>query len=261
MTASECFQAGKLADATKLQIDKVRTHPADRAARLFLFELFLFAGELDRAGKQLDVLNYETPEQLAAIAQYRLALEAERKRREVFAGKADPTALMDLPQEALLRLQALKAEGRGEIEVARELRAEAALAMPKLSVVWNDVEVTGLSDADIRLGTMLEVFGTGGVYCWVPLASVASISLGNVTAPRDVLLRPAALELHDGTRGDVLLPGLAVLTHETGDEELMLGRASDTTEAGRPAGVKLWLHDAGTFDFVSWSFFQNITPL
>jgi len=259
MTASESFHAGRLAEATQLQIDKVRSHPTDRAARLFLFELFLFAGDLDRAAKQVDVLNYDNPEQLAAIAQYRLALEAERKRREVFAGKAEPTTLAELPQHALLRLQSLKADGRGETEVAAELLREAAAVTPSLAAVWNDEQVTGLMDADVRLGTVLEVFGTGGVYCWVPLEQVASISLGKVTAPRDILLRPAALELHDGTRGDILLPGLAIHSHLTGDEELMLGRASDTTEAGRPAGVKLWLHDAGTCDFVQWSFFQNTT--
>ena len=50
---------------------KVKSAPTDRPARFFLFELFLFSGDLDRARKQLDVLRYDDPRHSAAVEQYR----------------------------------------------------------------------------------------------------------------------------------------------------------------------------------------------
>ena len=83
MTASELFQAGQLQAAIDAQIQKVKAKPADQAARLFLFELLLFSGDLDRARKQLDVLNYDKPEATAAVESYRNALASEQTRRDL----------------------------------------------------------------------------------------------------------------------------------------------------------------------------------
>ena len=47
--ASELFHAGQLQDAIAAQIAKVKSSPTDQPARFFLFELFLFSGDLDRA--------------------------------------------------------------------------------------------------------------------------------------------------------------------------------------------------------------------
>ena len=60
-TASEAFKAGKLADATAAAIEQVRNNPADRGKRFFLAELFVFAGDLERADKQLEELAHEHP--------------------------------------------------------------------------------------------------------------------------------------------------------------------------------------------------------
>ena len=49
MTASDLFKAGRLREAIDAQLAKVKGQPTDQAARFFLFELFLFSGDLDRA--------------------------------------------------------------------------------------------------------------------------------------------------------------------------------------------------------------------
>src|SRR5437763_5156155 len=108
MNASELFQAGQLKAAIDAQLAKVKSKPADQGARLFLFELFLFNGDLDRARKQLDVLNYEDPKHLAAIAQFRAALQSEAIRREVFAGSMSPKWLMEVPDHVPARLEGVK---------------------------------------------------------------------------------------------------------------------------------------------------------
>jgi len=56
----------------------LRDNPTDTRRRIFLFELLCFAGEYDRAEKQLDVLAQSGPEAATGALLYRAALAAER---------------------------------------------------------------------------------------------------------------------------------------------------------------------------------------
>src|SRR5580692_12437493 len=83
MEPNELFQAGRLQEAVDAQVARVKASPADQAKRLFLFELLAFAGEVDRARKQLDALSYTEIELQAAQAEYRGLLDSEVMRRKV----------------------------------------------------------------------------------------------------------------------------------------------------------------------------------
>src|SRR4051812_43177064 len=113
-TAHDLFHAGKLREAIDAQTQKVRANPTDNPARLFLFELLAFAGDLDRARKQLDVLRYDDPRHSAAVMQYRDALAAEAARRSVFAGTGQPKVLGVAPDHVRTRLEALPLLARNE---------------------------------------------------------------------------------------------------------------------------------------------------
>lgn len=227
MTASDLFKAGRLREAIDAQLTKVKSQPTDQSARFFLFELFLFAGELDRARKQLDVLKYDDPKHSAAVEQYRFSLDAETKRRAVFAGKGEPEWLSQSGTHLPHRLEAVKALARGDQSAAVLALAAADTATPPVSGTLDGKPFNPLADADERFGPVLEVFGTGGVYSWVPFEAVQSIVMNPPAAPRDIILRPAHLVLDNGVEGDVLLPGLYPNTFEASDEELKLGRGTD----------------------------------
>jgi len=250
MSASELFRSGKLREAIDAQIAKVKAQPANNPARFFLFELFLFSGELDRARKQLDVLRYDDPQHLAAVKQYRDALEAEVKRRAVFAGAEHPKGLTDGPAHVLQRFEALAALARGDAAEGKRLLDEANAAVPALAGTIDGVAFEGIYDADERFGTVLEVFGAGGIYSWVPLESIESITMNPPAAPRDVILRPANLILKDGIEGDVLLPGLYPDSWRSADGELQLGQATEWLgadgEPSRGVGVRQFLAAAAT---------------
>ena len=55
-TARELYAAGRLDSAIETLGAELRNAPADATRRTFLFELLSFAGQYDRAEKQLDVL-------------------------------------------------------------------------------------------------------------------------------------------------------------------------------------------------------------
>jgi type VI secretion system protein ImpE len=249
MTSNELFQAGRLKDAIDAQTAKVKSQPTDRAARFFLFELLLFSGDLDRARKQLEVLRYDDPRHSAVVEQYRSALDAEARRRAVFAGTEQPKVLAAAPDHVRQRLEALPYIARGEYGEARQRLDVANSTVPNLTGALNGKPFEGLFDADERFGTVVEVFGTGGVYTWVPLEQVESITMNPPQAPRDVIWRPANVTLKDGLSGDVLLPGLYPDTHLHGDDEIRLGRATvwlgGTGEVARGAGGRMLITAAG----------------
>ncbi len=258
-SAHDLFHAGKLREAIDAQTQKVRANPTDQPARFFLFELFLFAGELDRARKQLDVLRYDDPRHAAAVEQYRFALDAEAKRRAVFAGTEQPRSLGSAPDHVRLRLEVLPYLALGEHAEAQKRLDEANAAVPALTGTLNGTPFDGLYDADERFGTVLEVFGPGGVYSWVPLEQVQSITMNPPQTPRDVVLRPAHVVLAAGIEGDVLLPGLYSGTHDHPDDEVKLGRATEWVEAGgvhRGAGGKSYFVGAGSVGFITWQHLE-----
>jgi len=57
MSPQELYRAGRLTDAIKALSAELRDNPTDIRRRTFLFELLCFAGEYDRADKQLEVLG------------------------------------------------------------------------------------------------------------------------------------------------------------------------------------------------------------
>lgn len=257
MNASELFEACRLQEAIDAQIQKVRGNPSDQGARMFLYELFLFAGDLDRARKQIDVLNYDDPKQVAAIERYKHVLDAEQTRRKVLAGHEQPKVLMDAPPHLMLRLEALKHYSANDNAKGDEALAQANADTPDVKIKLNDREIEGLRDGDELFGTVLEVFGTGGVYCWVPLEQVESIFMQAPRSPRDALLAPATLSLRDGPGGDILLPAVYPGSWSLTDDTLRLGRAADWSEdESRPVrgvGGRVFLDAAGnTFPILDW---------
>ena len=96
-TPKELFDAGRLDAAIEALTQEVREAPADPQKRTFLYELLSFAGDWDRAEKQiLAAVGADAQSQMAA-AVYRGLLQAERDRARVFAGKARPHFLRSVP--------------------------------------------------------------------------------------------------------------------------------------------------------------------
>ena len=71
MNASDLFKAAKLPEAIDAQIAEVKANPGDQSKRLFLFEMLAFAGDLDRARRQIDAVNYGQMELDTAVLAYR----------------------------------------------------------------------------------------------------------------------------------------------------------------------------------------------
>jgi len=215
MNAQELYRAGKLTEAIQALGGQLRDDPANVRLRTFLFELLCFAGEYDRAEKQLQVLGQgDNVKELGALL-YRGCLAAERTRLEHFE--------------------------KGEYA--------SPVAAKAVTGVVNGKRAESIEDADPRIGARLELFAAGS-YLWIPLEHVASIEMEPPKKLRDLLWTPAKITTGPGFKGlelgEVLLPALAPFSFRHPEEAVRLGRMTVwEQEDGRevPYGQKTFLVD------------------
>jgi type VI secretion system protein ImpE len=218
--ANDLYRAGKLDEAIQALGASLRDDPTDSRRRTFLFELLCFAGEYDRAEKQLEVLAQGGKNAELGTLVYRAALNAERTRQEMFRTGS---------------------YARGP-------------APRPVSGTLNGRPFTTLTDADPRIGARLEVYAAGQ-YTWIPFEHLLSIRMEAPKRLRDLLWAPAIVRPGPGFRnydlGEVLIPALAPLSAQHADREVRLGRVTEWQELSdgeqAPVGQKLLLVDDEEF--------------
>jgi type VI secretion system protein ImpE len=229
MNASDLYKAGKLAEAIDAQIKEVKANPADQARRLFLFELLVFSGDIERARKQIDAIKYEQIDLEHALNSYRQLLLAEDARRRLFGSLEAPKFFGAPPEHLRLRLDAVQRLRDGQGAEAAKLLAEAAQACPPVKGKLNDKPFTELRDCDDLFASVLEVMANGSYY-WVALEQIESVTMNPPRFPRDLIWIPAHLELTDESAGNVFLPALYPRSDEHADPQVKLGRMTDWKE-------------------------------
>ena len=259
MKADELFKAGRLQEAIDAQLQEVKANPGDPARRLFLFELSVFAGDLDRARRQIDAIQYQEMELDAAVSAYRKLVDVEATRRRLLAEGLTPQFLNEPPEHAKLRLEAINRLRENRNGEANELLEKAMAAAPTLRGQFNDKPFETLRDADDLFATVLEVVGQG-VYYWVPFEEIELLQCKPPRFPRDLIWFPARLQLRSGPAGDVVLPALYPGSHEHADVQVKLGRATDWKAAeGGPtlgAGLRTFLVGDDAVSLLEWRQLQ-----
>jgi type VI secretion system protein ImpE len=218
--ANDLYRAGRLDEAIQALGASLRDNPTDSQRRTFLFELLCFAGEYDRAEKQLEVLAQGGKNAMLGTLVYQGALHAERPRPAMFRDGTYPRGPAPRP----------------------------------VSGTVNGQPFASLTDADPRIGARLEVYAAGQ-YTWIPFEHLVSIRMEAPKRLRDLLWAPAIVRPGSSFRnyelGEVLLPVLAPLSSTHEDREVRLGRVTEWEELSdggqAPIGQKLWLVDGEEF--------------
>jgi len=255
MNGSDLFKQGKLQEAIEAQLKLVKEKPADHGQRLFLFELLAFAGDLDRAQRQIDAVQYGELELDAAVLAYRKILDSERARRRLFSESLKPRFFGEPPEHVHWRLEGINRLREGRPKEAAELFAKAAAACPDRPGQLNGKPFQSLRDCDDLFSGVLEVMAQGGYY-WVPLEQVDSVTINAPKTPRDLLWAPARLEMKESA-GNVFLPLLYPGSHEHPDNQVKLGRLTDwknIAEEGpiQGVGARTFLVDDDAVAMLDW---------
>jgi type VI secretion system protein ImpE len=220
MTSRDLVQAGKLDEAIDALSAELRENPTDARRRTFLFELLAFAGNYDRAEKQLDVVGQGSKEAEMGALLYHSAIHAERTRQRMFESGGFPLTSPPRP----------------------------------VSGVLNGKPFQSLTDGDPRIGARLELFAAGQ-YTWLPFEQIESIKMLPPKNLRDTLWAPAIVRTGPSFRGmelgEVLVPAIAPLTWRHADGAVRLGRVTQwealDEESEAPVGQKLLLVDGEEF--------------
>ena len=130
MTARELFDAAKLNDAIAAALEDVKKAPTDTGKRGFLAELLCFAGDLERADKQLDALGHQDPQVMVGVSLFRQLIRAEQARQQFYTEGRLPEFLNQevTPTCAPSRSRAVLAQGARRLTPATLLRRKARRA-------------------------------------------------------------------------------------------------------------------------------------
>jgi type VI secretion system protein ImpE len=212
-TSLSHYQAGRLTAAITELGAELRKQPDSVKLRTFLFELLCFAGEFDRAGKQLDILAEQDAKAQLGAGLYKSLLQAHRLREEAIAS---------------------------EVQISDQQQG----AMP---VQINGKRYDDCEDEDLRIGASLEVYADGK-YARIPYSEIDQIEAEKPTTLRDLLWIPVKMSLKEESKFSssgphVHLPALAPSTWRHKDDVVRLGRISVLEEnaVGEyvPYGAKL----------------------
>jgi type VI secretion system protein ImpE len=214
LNANQLYQAGRVEEAIQALGSALRADPSDVRARTFLFELLCFAGQYDRAEKQLNIIADSSKEAGLGAMLYRSALHGERTRQDQF-----------------------RSIGRVE---------GATIPSTAITGTCNGQPFSYLSDADPRIGARLEVIAAGQ-YTWVPFQHIAEVHVQEPKRLRDLLWAPARVKAGPGFKdfefGELLVPAVAPLSWQHADWPVRLGQevAWETLGTGEeiPLGPKM----------------------
>lgn len=244
-TPKGLFASGQLASAITALTAEVKAHPTDTARRTFLFELLCFAGEWERAEKQLAVIGQQSAQAEIGVQAYRNCIMAERARQRLFTEGAPPHYVAPPPAYLDLHLQAINARRASQYEVARALLDQAEEGRPALTGSFNGQPFADFRDCDDFVAPVLELV-VQGEYTWLPLEQIIRIEMEPPQQLRDLLWSVVQIE-SEAFQGAALTPILYTGTSTHADEQVRLGRMTvwQALPAGlfAAAGARLFLVD------------------
>jgi len=239
------YQQGKLRDAIEELTKEVKASPGNTELRTFLFELLCFAGEWERAERQLDVISHQNPAAQMSIDVYRNNIRAERERQRLFSDGTAPHFFTEPPPYVDLLLSAIKVMHGPLNDDSQALLDRVEEERPRLAGKVDDVPFQDVRDCDDLTAPVLEVF-VNDKYTWVPFEQISRIEISEPRKLRDLLWPSARIEARDGTVAQVYLPALYAGSSTHQNDDVKLGRRTEWNAFGdvvRGAGSRVLFVD------------------
>jgi type VI secretion system protein ImpE len=230
MTADQLLRDGDLDGARAALVEIVRARPADVEARMFLFQLLALLGEWDKARTQVNALASMSPEAQMLGAAYGAAIEAEKLRADVFAGRAAPPVLTRNSPWAHDLAEALGHFSAGRAAEGMAARARAFDAAPDTPGTFDGTPFEWIADADSRFGPAFEVI-IAGQWGLMPFDAVQSITSEGARDLRDIIWYPVQLGLRTGQSVAAMMPARYPGSEADEAGAIRLGKRTEWREA------------------------------
>ena len=250
MTDSQLLREGRLDEALAELKDQIRKDATNPKHRVYLFQLMAVMGEWDKALTQLNTVAELDPISLAMAQMYRMALDCEVLRSQVFAGARTPLILGEPENWIALLIQALGHAARQEFSQAIDLQGQAFDDAPATSGTMNGQPFEWIADADSRLGPVLEAVVNGGYY-WIPFHRIKQIDIEPPEDLRDVVWMPAHFVWSNGGEMVGVIPTRYPGSERSTDAGIRLARMTDWQDCGDDyyigLGQRMFATDSGDF--------------
>lgn len=244
--AKKLLDAGDLSGAVESILNFVRSNPTDIPARIFLFELSCFAGDWDRAEKQLDVIGHQDPQAAIGSLIYRQNFKAEKDRARYFSDSLQPGILAPPPPYVENLIKANNRIREGNTAEARGILDNIEEERPAFKAMVNGREVSDFRDYNDLTMCIFEVIFKDQ-YVWLPMEQISSINFFKPKSLRDLFWIQAEIELVEGTKGEMFIPSLYCNSWKHDDDQVRLGRKTDWHDLGDDifvgAGTRLYWMD------------------
>jgi type VI secretion system protein ImpE len=245
MTPAEYYQAGQLDEAVEAAVQAVKSKPTDVAARFFLSELLCFAGELDRADRQLETVFQQSTEAAMRISLFRQLIRAETARQQFFSEGRLPEFLSEPSPALRLHLDASIAIRENQQQEAADLLAQAEQQRTHVPGVCDQTPFDDCRDLDDLTAPFLEALTSTGKYYWIPFEMIETLQFEPAQRAMDLIWRTATVSVAGGPDGNIYVPALYAGTSAQHDNQLRLGRGTDWLGGDgipvRGIGQKMWL--------------------
>lgn len=246
--SAELISAHQPQQALVALTDEVRKQPGNGKLRVFLAQLLCVLGQWKRAIEQMDVAAQLDPAAIPMKQMYSDAVQCEAVRERVFAGQSAPMLFGEPEEWTALLIESLLRGARGESEASEALRSKAFDLAPASAGQIDGVAFEWLSDADMRLGPVLEAY-INGRYYWVPMARLSCIQFEKPEDLRDYVWLPVHLDFTNGGETLALVPSRYPGSHASPEGMVQLGRRTDWLEV-RPGvwtglGQRMFSSDQG----------------
>jgi len=225
------LDAGNLTAAVESAVNLVKTNPTNEAGRIFLFELSCFAGDWERAERQLEVIGHQDVNAMIGSKIYQGNFKAERDRMKYFSEGLSPEFMTAKPPYVDTLMAANNRLREGNDAEARQLLDEVEENRPAFSVSINGEGFTDFRDYNDLTMCVFEVLFRNG-YLWIPFEQVQKVDVIKPKTLRDLYWIQANIELTNGTSGEMFLPALYSGSWKSPNDQVRLGRMTDWRSMG-----------------------------
>jgi type VI secretion system protein ImpE len=237
---------GDLSGAVEAALRLVKTNPTDTTARTFLFELSCFAGDWDRAEKQLDVISHQDTNAMVGSLIYRGNFKAERDRMRLYSDGLKPEFMTAVPPYVEDLLSAVNRIREGNTTEARALLDGVEEKRPALRCTVNGEGFSDFRDYNDLTMCVFEAIHKDS-YMWVPFEAVQKVELFAPKTLRDLYWIQAKVDLTNGIGGEMFIPALYSGSWKSNNDQVRLGRMTDWRDLGDELfvgeGMKLFWMD------------------
>ncbi len=194
------FRNGNLETALANAKEYVRDNPECEQGRSLLLQLYLFAGEFDKASRQLDVLELNHQADPASFINLKLIAEminAAITRREFFRQVTELPLMFEEDKPWLEpAYQLLSAFQTGALEAGQveQLLDQARQEFNFSCLTQDDPEAGLLIEPDDMTAPLLEVFTPKSGYSWLAWHNISSVEFFPYEKPIDLMFRRALIK-------------------------------------------------------------------